>query len=79
MELSLGSRSARVGVVVMPDRLLVAVVRGRAAHTFAVEAEQPGVVLREQLAQRRVAARSVAVALTRSTTFVKAIELPATG
>lgn len=79
MEFSLRFNAVRLGVVVLADRLVVAAVRGGSAQTFVVDAEQPGVVLREELARRHVAARAAAVALARSAVFVKVIELPAVG
>ena len=69
----------RLGVVLLGDRLCVAVVQQNRVDTFIVEAEEPAVALRAELDARQIAARSVALGLARDMVTVKPIALPALG
>ena len=59
------------------DRLGVAAIERDRVETFTIEAENPGAALRAELDARSLAARTVAIGLSRSTVTVKPIELPA--
>jgi Tfp pilus assembly protein PilN len=71
--------SVRLAVVFLSDRLAVAAVSGERVETFSIAAENPAAVLREELAARQLAPRSVALGLARAAAFVKQIELPMVG
>jgi Tfp pilus assembly protein PilN len=70
---------ARLAVVLLSDRLAVAAVSGERVDTFSIAAENPATVLRDELAARQLAPRTVALGLARSAAFVKPIELPSVG
>src|SRR5439155_347415 len=59
------------------DRLGVAAIDRDRVETFTIEAENPGAALRAELDARSLAARTVAIGLSRSTVTVKPIDLPA--
>ena len=69
----------RFAVVLLGDRLCVAVVRGSRVQTFVVESEQPATALRAELDARKLSPRGVAVGLPRTAVTVKPVELPAIG
>jgi len=71
--------SVRLAVVLLSDRLAVAAVSGERVETFSIAAENPAAVLREELAARQLAPRTVSLGLARSAAFVKPIELPVVG
>jgi len=71
--------SVRLAVVFLSDRLAVAAVSGERVETFSIAAENPAAVLRDELAARQLAPRSVALGLSRAAAFVKPIELPMIG
>jgi len=73
--------ATRFGIVLLADRLSVAVVRaGRLRDTFAiVNAEQPAEALRAELEARRLRPRTVRLGLARSFVVVKLLELPTAG
>ena len=75
----MGFSRTRLAVVLLGDRLCVAVVQGARVHTFTVESEQPAASLRAELDARRVAPRRVAIGLPRTAVTVKPVELPAVG
>ena len=67
----------RLAVLLLQDRLAVAAVTGDRVETFTIAAsENPGAVLREELASRQIAPRGVALALSRASAFVRPMELP---
>src|SRR5207244_10153846 len=67
----------RLAVVMLGDRLAVAAVQRDRVETFVIAAENPGAALRAELDARSLAARTVAIGLSRSTVTVKPIDLPA--
>jgi Tfp pilus assembly protein PilN len=67
----------RLAVVMLGDRLGVAAIERDRVETFTIEAENPAAALRAELDARSLAARTVAIGLSRSTVTVKPIELPA--
>jgi Tfp pilus assembly protein PilN len=67
----------RLAVVMLGDRLGVAAIGRDRVETFTIEAENPGAALRAELDARSLAARTIAIGLSRSTVTVKPIELPA--
>ncbi len=69
--------SVRLAVVMLGDRLGVAAIDRERLETFTIEAENPGAALRAELDARSLAARTVAIGLSRSTVTVKPIDLPA--
>lgn len=71
--------SIRLAVVLLSDRLAVAAVSGDRVETFNVAAENPAAALRDELTARGLTPRTVALALARTATFVKPIELPVVG
>jgi Tfp pilus assembly protein PilN len=71
--------SLRLGVVLLSDRLAVAAVDGERVDTFIIASENPAATLREELTNRQLAPRTVALALSRAAVFVRPIELPAVG
>jgi general secretion pathway protein L len=75
----MGFSRTRLAVVLLGDRLCVAVMQGARVHTFTVESEQPAASLRAELDARRVTPRRVAIGLPRSAVTVKPVELPAVG
>jgi hypothetical protein len=75
---NLGSKSL-LGVVVLSDRLAVAALDGERVEAFSIDAENPAVVLREELGKRQLSPRTVALGLARSSVFVKPIDLPSVG
>ena len=75
----MGFSRTRFAVVLLGDRLCVAVVQGARVHTFVVESEQPAASLRAELDARRLAPRGVAIGLPRAAVTVKPVELPAVG
>ena len=62
-----------LGVVVLSDRLAVAAIEGERVEAFSIDAENPAVVLREELGKRQLSPRTVALGLARSSVFVKPI------
>jgi Tfp pilus assembly protein PilN len=70
-------RPVRVSVVLLGDRLAVAVLSGSRVEAFMVDAESPAVALRAELEARRLPARAASLGLARSAVSVKQIELPA--
>src|SRR5262245_3232666 len=68
-----------LGVVVLSDRLAVAAVDGERVEAFSIDAENPAVMLREELSKRQLSPRTVALGLARSSVFVKPIDLPGVG
>jgi Tfp pilus assembly protein PilN len=75
----MGFTRTRFALVLLGDRLYVAVVQGAAVHTFVVESEQPAAGIRVELDARTLAPRSVAIGLARAVVTVKPVELPAVG
>jgi Tfp pilus assembly protein PilN len=75
----MGFTRTRFAVVLLGDRLCVAVVQGAAVHTFVVESEQPAAAIRAELDARKLAPRAVAIGLPRAAVTVKPVELPAVG
>jgi Tfp pilus assembly protein PilN len=67
----------RLAVVILGDRLGVAAIDRERVETFTIDAENPGAALRAELDARSLAARTVAIGLSRSTVTVKPIDLPA--
>ncbi|HYS19178.1 MAG TPA: PilN domain-containing protein [Candidatus Binatia bacterium] len=67
----------RLAVVMLGDRLSVAAIQHDRLETFTIDAENPGAALRAELDARGLAARTVAIGLSRSAVTVKPIELPA--
>ncbi|HSF04455.1 MAG TPA: PilN domain-containing protein [Methylomirabilota bacterium] len=67
---------ARLGLVLRGDRLVAAVTHGPRLEAFSVEAEQPAAALRAELDHRKLAPRTVAIGLARTSVTVKPIELP---
>ena len=59
------------------DRLAVAAIDRDRLETFTIDAENPGAALRAELDARSLAARNVAIGLSRSAVTVKPIDLPA--
>jgi Tfp pilus assembly protein PilN len=75
----MGFSRTRFAVVLIGDRLGVALVQGRQVHAFVVESDQPAAALRAELDARKVAPRTVAVGLPRTAVTVKPIDLPTVG
>ena len=71
--------SLRLAVVMLGDRLGVAAIERDRVETFTIDAENPGAALRAELDSRALAARTVAIGLSRATVTVKPIDLPAIG
>jgi Tfp pilus assembly protein PilN len=71
--------TVRLGVLMLPDRLAVAAVAGERLETFSIATEHPAAVLREELTNRQLTPRAVALALPRTTVFVRPMELPTVG
>jgi Tfp pilus assembly protein PilN len=69
----------RLGLVLQADRIHVAILRSGQLETFVVEAEQPSAALRAELESRKIRPRTASVALPRSATTVKPVELPEIG
>jgi Tfp pilus assembly protein PilN len=69
----------RLAVVLLHDRLAVATLDGERVETFSIATENPAAVLREELAARQLNPRTVALALSRTSVFVRPMELPAVG
>jgi Tfp pilus assembly protein PilN len=74
-------RRPRLGIVLLSDRVAVAVARaGRLEDTFSiVNAEQPAEALRAELETRGLRPRTARLGLARSFVVVKALELPVSG
>jgi Tfp pilus assembly protein PilN len=70
---------ARLGVVLLGDRLCGAVIQQDRADTFVIEAENPATALRAELDARGRAPRTVAIGLARAAVTVKPIDLPPVG
>jgi Tfp pilus assembly protein PilN len=70
---------SRLAVVLLQDRLAVAAVAGERTETFSIATENPAAVLREELMNRQLTPRAVALAVPRSSVFVKPMELPTVG
>lgn len=68
---------ARLGLLLLGERLVAAVVDGGRVEAFTVEAENPAASLRAELEQRKVSPRTVALGLPRGSVTVKPIDLPA--
>ena len=66
----------RLGVVLLHDRLTVAAVTGDRVNAFSIATENPAAALRDELNTRQLTPRSVALALTRGSVFVRPMELP---
>jgi general secretion pathway protein L len=71
--------SVRLGVVLLNDRLAVAVLAGERVEAFSIATENPAAALREELTNRGLTPRSVALALSRAVVFVRPMEIPAVG
>lgn len=71
--------TVRLAVVLLQDRLAVAAVSGDRVDTFSIATENPAAVLREELTSRQLAPRTVALALPRTSVFVRPMELPTVG
>src|SRR5437867_2483074 len=69
--------SARLGLVVLADRLTAATIHRERDETFTIAAENPAAALRAELDARGLRTRTVAIGLARSAVTVKQIELPA--
>ena len=69
----------RLAVVLLQDRLAVAAVAGERTETFIIATENPAAVLREELTNRQLTPRTVALALPRTSVFVRPMELPTVG
>ena len=69
----------RLAVVLLHDRLAVAALDGEHVETFSIASEDPAAVLREELAARQISPRTVALALSRTSVFVRPMELPVVG
>jgi Tfp pilus assembly protein PilN len=69
----------RLAVLLLQDRMAVAAVGGDRTETFTIATENPAAVLREELTNRQIAPRTVALALSRASVFVRPIELPTIG
>ena len=69
----------RMAVVLLHDRLAVAALDGEHVETFSIASEDPAAVLREELAARQISPRTVALALSRTSVFVRPMELPVVG
>jgi len=69
----------RLAVVLLHDRLAVAALSGQRVETFSIASENPAAVLREELAARQLNPRTVALALSRGSVFVRPMELPVVG
>jgi general secretion pathway protein L len=67
----------RLAVVLLNDRLAVAALADERVETFSIATENPAAALREELANRQIMPKSVALALSRSSVFVRPMELPA--
>ncbi|RPH84282.1 MAG: hypothetical protein EHM88_04645, partial [Candidatus Rokuibacteriota bacterium] len=72
-------RQTRLAVVLLHDRLAVAALSGERLETFSVATENPAAVLREELGARQLHPRTVALALSRTSVFVRPMELPVVG
>jgi Tfp pilus assembly protein PilN len=72
-------KAVRLGVLLLPDRLAVAAVLGERLETFSIATENPAAVLREELTNRQLTPRAVALALPRTSVFVRPMELPTIG
>jgi Tfp pilus assembly protein PilN len=59
--------------------MAVAAVSGDRTETFTIATENPAAVLREELTNRQITPRTVALALSRASVFVRPIELPTIG
>ncbi|HEU4368561.1 MAG TPA: PilN domain-containing protein [Methylomirabilota bacterium] len=80
MKVSLAGLSpVRLGVALLNDRLAVAALTGERVETFTIASEDPAATLREELTNRGLAPRVVALALARAAVFVRPMELPAVG
>jgi Tfp pilus assembly protein PilN len=72
-------RQIRLAVVLLHDRLAVAALSGERLETFSVATENPAAALREELGARQLNPRTVALALSRTSVFVRPMELPVVG
>jgi Tfp pilus assembly protein PilN len=80
MRLSAVKLSAvRLGLVLLNDRLAVAALAGERVETFTIATENPAAALREELTNRQLTPRTVALALSRAAVFVRPMEVPAVG
>jgi Tfp pilus assembly protein PilN len=66
----------RLGVVLLHDRLTVAAVTRDRVNVFSIATENPAAALRDELNARQLTPRTVALALTRGSVFVRPMELP---
>lgn len=66
----------KLALIPAGNRLVVAVLQGGRAQTFAIEADQPAAALRAELDARQVRTRAVAVGLPRSGVTVKPVDFP---
>jgi Tfp pilus assembly protein PilN len=73
-------RRRRLGIVLIADRLIGAIVRpGRAVETFSiVNADNPAVAVRAELDARGLRPRAARVAIQRNLVTVKPLDLPST-
>src|SRR5688572_18834770 len=76
---SLRRSGVRLGVVLLGDRLAVAALAGERIDTFSIATENPAAALREELANRGLTPRTVALAVSRAVVFVRPMEIPAVG
>lgn len=67
----------RLALLVLGDRLVVAVIDRNRTEVFTIDAEQPAAALRAELDSRKIDAGSVAIGLPRASVTVKPIDLPA--
>jgi Tfp pilus assembly protein PilN len=72
-------RQIPLAVVLLHDRLAVAALSGERLETFSVATENPAAALREELGARQLHPRTVALALSRASVFVRPMELPVVG
>ena len=63
--------SARLGLVMLADRLAVAAIHRERVETFTIDAENPAAALRAELDARGLRTRTVAIGLARSAVTVK--------
>ena len=70
---------ARLGVVLLNDRLAVVALESNRVEAFGVATDNPAAALREELTNLGLTPRTVALALSRSSVFVRPMELPAVG
>jgi Tfp pilus assembly protein PilN len=72
-------KRARLAVIPLGDRLVVASVKGGRVDAFVVDAAEPASALRAELDARKIRSRAAALGLGRGSVVVKPIELPEVG